>query len=144
MKVFIQNETGSFVRHDYNEKTLELLGESRVSRAFPFPYGFLLDTTAPDGDNVDCFVLTSKRLRTGQIVDCEPLGLMEKIEDGEEDHKVLATLYGEEGTLDDQARKILTEFETHVFDHILGKTIVLGAFHGREVALRYVEAHASS
>src|SRR5216684_1226391 len=95
MKVFIENEAGSLVKHEHNEKTFELLRTSQVSRPFPRPYGFVLNTTAEDGDNVDCFVLTKEHLYTGDIVVCEPVGLMEQIEDGEVDHKVLAVLPGE-------------------------------------------------
>jgi inorganic pyrophosphatase len=54
MKVFIQNEAGSFIKHAHDEKTLEPRGATRVSRAYPFPYGFILGTTADDGLNVDC------------------------------------------------------------------------------------------
>lgn len=141
MQVFIENEAGSFIKHHHNEKTLELLRTSKVSRAYPFPYGFVLNTTAADGDNLDCFVLTSKALHTGHIVECEPVGLMEQIEDGDEDHKILAVVPGEDAQTDEGVNTMLTDFVTHVFDHIPGKVIKVGAFHGREAALRYLAEH---
>ncbi len=95
MKVFIENEAGSFIKHIYDEKMLELKATTRVSRAYPLPYGFVLNTSAEDGDNVDCFVLTTMPLRTGAIVDCSVIGLMEQVEDGEVDHKILAAVRGE-------------------------------------------------
>jgi inorganic pyrophosphatase len=70
MKVFIQNEADSFVKNFHDEKTLGFMGAARVSRAYPLPYGFILNTTGDDGLNVDCFVLTKSSLRTGQIVEC--------------------------------------------------------------------------
>jgi inorganic pyrophosphatase len=45
-------------------------------------------------------VLTTALLRSGAVVACEPLGLLEQIEDGEVDHKVLAALDGENVALD--------------------------------------------
>jgi len=60
MKVFIQNEAGSSVKRCHNEKTLEFLRTAPVSRPYPFPYGFVLHTTAPDGWNVDCLILTKR------------------------------------------------------------------------------------
>ena len=82
MKVFIENEAGSFIKHIYNERTLTLKGTVGVSRAYPFPYGFVPHTSAEDGDSLDCFVLT-QALRSGQMVECEVLGLnklkMEKL-----------------------------------------------------------------
>jgi len=142
LKVFIQNEAGSNVKHYHDEKTLQPRGSKQVSRAYPFPYGFVPNTTAPDGDNVDCFVITRRPLRTGEMVECEPLALMEQVEDGEEDHKILAAMPGEDVQIDERTRELLTEFVSHVFDHIPGKTMRVGAFHGREAALRYVEGKA--
>jgi inorganic pyrophosphatase len=92
VKVFIQNEAGSFVKHVHNEKTLDLRGKSKLSRPYPFPYGFILHTSADDCLNVDCYVLTGQPLRTGQIVECEPIALMDQIEDGQEDHNVPAVI----------------------------------------------------
>lgn len=141
MKVFIQNEAGSFDKNFYDEKTLTFRGTARVSRAYPLPYGFILNTTGDDGLNVDCFVLTKTSLHTGQIVECDPVGLMEQIEDGKEDHNVLAVLQGEEGWLDSRTKQELVEFVSHVFDHVAGKTILAGNFHGRESAIDYIRQH---
>jgi inorganic pyrophosphatase len=139
MKVFIENEAGSLIKHIYNEKTLAPAGTMRVSRAYPFPYGFVLHTTSEDGDNVDCFVLTSIPLRRGETVECDPVALMEQVEDGEIDHKVLAALPGHTMELDDRVKLLLIEFATHVFEHVPGKTMEVGGFGGRAAALDYVE-----
>ena len=141
MKVFVQNEAGSFVKNYHDEKTLEIKRTERVSRAYPFPYGFLINTTADDGLNVDCFVLTKTPLHTGQIVDCDPVGLMEQVEDGKEDHNVLAMIRGEELELDRKTKQILIEFVGHVFDHVAGKTVRVGEFRSKEFAIGYVTRH---
>ena len=141
MKVFIQNEAGSVIKHIHNEKTLELTGKAGVSRAYPFPYGFILDTTADDGLNVDCFVLTKTPLRSGHVVECDPIGLMEQIEDGKEDHNVIAVIRGEEERLDAGTRGILIDFVSHVFDHVAGKAIRVGAFRDELSALDHVTRH---
>jgi inorganic pyrophosphatase len=141
MKVFIQNEAGSFVKRFHHEKTLELKGEEQVSRAYPYPYGFILGTTAEDGDNVDCFVLTRKNLRTGQIVECEAIGLMEQIEDGQIDHNVLAAMHGEDPKLTSEVEIALTEFVRHVFDHIPGKSIQTGLFRGKLAVIEHVSKY---
>lgn len=138
MKVFVENESGSNVKHLHDEKSLKLLGTTRVSRPYPFPYGFVLETTAEDGDNVDCFILTETALHTGQIVECEPLALMEQIEDGQADHKVLAVLREDERAIECIPVAELTEFVTHVFEHIPGKVITVGEFKDKESALRYL------
>ena len=141
MEVFIENEANSTVKHFHNEKTLTLTGSAIVSRAYPFPYGFVLNTDATDGDNVDCFVLTTRRLLTGQIVECKPLALMEQFEDGDEDHKVLAVIPGAELPFNDSVEQVLVDFVSHVFDHIPGKRIIVGNFLGLEATLNYLQRH---
>ncbi|MGH6876263.1 MAG: inorganic diphosphatase [Rhizomicrobium sp.] len=141
MRVFIQNEAGSFVKNFHDEKTLTFRGTARVSRAYPLPYGFILNTTGDDGLNLDCFVLTKTSLHTGQIVECDPVGLMEQMEDGKEDHNVLAVLRDEEERLDSKTKQELIEFVSHVFDHVAGKMVLTGNFRGRESAIDYIGQH---
>ena len=90
IRVFVQNEAGSDRKNVHDEKSLALVRSVRVSRPYPYPYGFVLGTSAEDGDNVDCFVVTPRPLRTGTIVACVPVALLEQVEDGEVDHNVLA------------------------------------------------------
>ena len=132
--VFIQNKAGSDQKHLHDEKTLEYKRTVNVSRPYPYPYGFILDTTSEDGDNLDCFVITDQPLKTGNLVECEPIALLEQIEDGEEDHNVLAALPGETPKIDSAIMDIFREFTLHVFDHISGKEIALGRLLPREAA----------
>lgn len=138
MKVFIENEAGSDQKNIYSEKTLEYKKTYTVSRSYPYPYGFILDTTSGDGDNLDCFVITEQKLKSGEIVECEPIGLMEQIEDNEEDHNVLARLPSEEVTLDTVIQERLTDFVSHVFDHLPGKNVKVGNFLGKGAAESYI------
>jgi inorganic pyrophosphatase len=64
-----------------------------VSRKYPYPYGFVLSTTSGNGDNLDCFVITKESLRTGEIAEVEPIGLMEQFEDGKEDYNVVTVIF---------------------------------------------------
>jgi inorganic pyrophosphatase len=144
MKAFVQNEAGSRAKHLHNEKTLELVGTTQVSRPYPFPYGFILDTTADDGLNVDCFFLTDEPLKTGQIVECNPVGLMEQFEDGKVDHNVLVVIDERKLPPNAEVKRILTEFVTHVFDHIPDKSIHVGRFLDYKDAIEYISSHQDS
>ena len=64
---------------------------------------------------------------------------MEQIEDDEEDHKILAILPGESMQVTDEIKKILKEFAEHVFDHLEGKKMHIGNFHGKEIAEKHIE-----
>ena len=79
-------------------------------------------------------MITAQRLRTGQIVEGEAVGLMEQIEDGEDDHKVLARLCGEEVVIDSSVRETLTDFVHQSFKHFAGMQVRVGEFVGREEA----------
>jgi inorganic pyrophosphatase len=143
MKVFIENVAGSNQKNLYNEKTLEYRKTVTVSRNYPYPYGFILDTTSGDGDNLDCFVITDSKLEVGKVYECEPVGLMEQMESSwskenesvmEEDHNILACLTDEQVEITDVIKSKLTEFVSHVFDHIEGKVVEAGSFLGKEAA----------
>lgn len=148
MQVFIENEAGSNQKNLYNEKTLEYRKTVTVSRNYPYPYGFIIDTTSGDGDNLDCFVITDKKLEPGKIYECEPIGLMEQTESSwtpdqvevmEEDHNILACLQDEPHEVTEEIKSVLTDFVTHVFDHLEGKVVKAGEFLGKEVAELEIE-----
>lgn len=138
MKVFIENEAGLNIKNLFNEKTLEYRKSVEVSVDYPFPYGFLLDTTSGDGDNLDCFVLTDKPLKSREIVEVEPIGMFEEIEDGEEDHKILAVPLGDSWAINAETENIFRDFSAKVFSHIPGKKKVLGRFLGKKEALELI------
>ena len=129
--VFIENEAGSDKKNIFDEKTLEYKKTVTVSRTYPFPYGFIPNTLSGDGDCLDCFVITKQKLNSRQMVECEPIGLVEQFEDGKEDHKILTVLKGESYTLTDEAKEMIKEFIEHVFDHLKSKkrkTVKVGRF----------------
>lgn len=141
MRVFIENEAGYNQKNIYDEETLKYKKTYTVSRKYPFPYGFILETTSDDGDNLDCFIITNRKIKSGQIIECEPIGIMEQFEDEDkkEDHNVLAKIPGEIVAINDEIKSILTEFVLHVFDHKLGKIVSVGEFLGEEYARKYIE-----
>jgi inorganic pyrophosphatase len=105
IKVFVQNEAGSSLKNHHDEKTLTFRFAEHVSRAYPFPYGFVIGTTAQDGCNVDGYLITRLDIRTGTIIECEPVALMEQFEDGIEDHNVLAVPLGENADVTEAVQK---------------------------------------
>src|SRR5512139_4154132 len=96
IQMLVQVAAGSCDRRIYNEMTLEYLETRPGSRPYPYPYGFIVGTRAQDGACVDCYLITSDQVTAGSIVECEPVGLLLQDEDGEMDHKVLATLPGQD------------------------------------------------
>ncbi len=148
IEVFVENEAGSNKKNLFNEKILEYQKTVEVSREYPYPYGFILGITGEDGDNLDCFIITEQSLKSGETYECEPIGLMEQIETSwdsdkkgveEEDHNVLAVLKGEQVEIDNIIEEKLTDFVSHVFDHIEGKKIRVGKFLDKEEAIKHIQ-----
>jgi len=140
--VFIENEAGSDIKHHYDEATLLVKRTERVGAAYPFPYGFIPETLAPDGDAVDCFLLTNRPLATGTTVEALPIAFVEQTEAGSTDNNVLAVLPGEAvPDLDAAVARIaafIEEFRTGDPDRVsrVGRTL------GSDDAAAYIAAGA--
>lgn len=138
IQVLIQIEANSCDRNLYNEKTLEYKGRTRMSRPFPYPYGFIIGTSAADGDCVDCYVITKDKLQAGSIVECNPVGLLEQIEDGEIDHKVLAVMPGQSVKLSQLLLEELRDFIYALIAPFPEVHIRVGCILRREAALKHI------
>jgi len=144
IKVLIQVAAGSRNMRVYDETTLELKRIRRVAQSYPYPYGFVLNTRASDGDNVDCYVLTTSVLSSGDVVECEPVGLLQQQENGEIDDKVLATLPGEEIELNEALLSIFKKFIYRVFSKFPDTNVKVGEILARRSALDYIRRSDAS
>ena len=139
IKMLVQVEAGSHDKNLCDEKTLEYKGESRISLPYPYPYGFVIGTSAEDGENVDCYLITREKIKRGSIVQCEPIGLLEQFEDGQLDHKVLAAIPGEAVQVGPELLEELRDFIYAVFTHFPDVNIHIGRILSREAALSYIQ-----
>mgnify|MGYP001050260541 CR=1 FL=1 len=138
LRVFIENEAGSDLKHHHDEGTLAFLRIERVKAPYPFPYGFVPGTRAPDGDCADCFVITARPLRRGDQVECLPFALMESTEGGLVDHNVLAVLPGEAPPDPAALEAVLTRFILDVFAGLPGRETTVGRFLPAAAAQEYL------
>lgn len=60
------------------------------SAAYPFDYGYVPQTLWDDNDPLDVIVMTTFPLHPGILVKVRPLGVIEMIDDGESDYKIIA------------------------------------------------------
>lgn len=139
IKVLIQVAAGSCDRKVYNESTLEYLETRHGSRPYLYPYGFIVGTSAADGDCVDCYILTRDKITAGSIVECEPVGLLLQDESGEIDHKVLAALPGQDVELGSELLVELQEFIFDIFSEYPEIEVRVGPILSREAALHHLE-----
>lgn len=139
IRIFIENEPGSDTKHHYNEATLEVIRTERVGAQYPFPYGFVPGTLAPDGDAADCFVITDQALATGTVIECVPIALLEQTEGGDTDHNVLAVIPGEPLPDVDEVQQTIRRFVAEFRAGFPGQQAEAGRLLPTEAALDYIQ-----
>jgi inorganic pyrophosphatase len=138
IEVFVEVEAGSCDRHLYDEKNFEYKGKRQISHPYPYPYGFILGTTTADGGGVDSYIITKDRLKSGTIVTCEPIGLLEMIEDGEIDHKVLVTVPGQNVAIDHRLHDVLRTFIQNIFAQLPETCVEVGRILPKQAAIDHI------
>jgi inorganic pyrophosphatase len=71
-------------------------------------------------------------------LECDPIGLLEQVEDGEIDHKILAVPSGGSAKIDDAVVAALKEFISGVFSHVPDKRMEIGRLLDRHAAESYL------
>lgn len=95
----------------YEIKNGEVYVDRVVALGYPYAYGYLENTLAADGDALDVILLTKLPIMPGALVKVEPVGVMEMIDNGQEDHKILAVIEGTEyGGLESEDTFMLKHF----------------------------------
>lgn len=90
--VVVEIPKGSEIKYQYDE-ILDVMKVDWVFQngfCFPFNYGYIPQTKAGDGDTVDVFILNDKPIAIGTIIECRPIGIIELLDRGKEDNKILA------------------------------------------------------
>ncbi len=92
LNVIIEIPKGSNNKYEIDKETgLIKLDRANYSAApFPYDYGFVPQTLWDDGDALDVIVLTTFPLQTGILVNVRPVGVIDMVDTGESDYKILA------------------------------------------------------
>lgn len=89
-KVFIEIEQGSNEKYEYDKLSKELKLDFVFDNLFfPYNYGFIPNTLSGDGEELDAVILSSAPIARGRTVVCKAIGMMEVIDRGEEDNKII-------------------------------------------------------
>jgi inorganic pyrophosphatase len=91
INVLIEITAGSKNKYEY-DKDLQAFALDRVlysSVQYPYDYGFVPNTLADDGDPLDGMVLIDEPTFPGCIIAARPIGMLEMIDGGDRDEKIL-------------------------------------------------------
>lgn len=122
-----------------------------TSISYPFPYGFIPQTLADDGDALDILVLCSEPLAPLTVVETRVLGIMQMIDQNEKDYKIIGVATGDHtmrhihelvdlpnGTLED-IRCFFSNYKKAE-----NKTVVIEGFSGKEEAYASIQQGCES
>ncbi len=92
INVIIEIPRGSNNKYEIDKETgLIKLDRANYSAAsFPYDYGFVPQTFWDDGDPLDVIVMTTFPLYPGILVSVRPVAVINMVDDGESDYKIIA------------------------------------------------------
>ncbi len=152
--VIIEIPKGSHNKYEIDKET----GLIKLDRAnygptpYPFDYGFAPQTLWDDNDPLDVIVLSTNPLFPGILVTVRPVAVMDMIDDGESDYKIIAVpaddmRFDNVHDLDDvnphAVKEFVNFFET--YKDLKGKKVEVPGVYGKdkakEAVLRSVELY---
>lgn len=91
INAIIEIPKGSFNKYEIDKKTglIALDRANYTAQPYPFDYGFAPQTLWDDGDALDIIVLTTFPLNPGILVRVRPVAVIEMIDAGDSDFKVI-------------------------------------------------------
>jgi inorganic pyrophosphatase len=121
VNVIIEISKGSHNKYEIDKKTglIKLDRANYSDAAFPYDYGFVPQTLWEDGDALDVIVLTTYPLQTGILVAVRPVAVMEMIDSGESDYKIIAVPVEDKRWEDIQDLPDLNKHTLKEFQHFL-------------------------
>ncbi len=121
LNVIIEVPKGSHNKYEIDKETgLIALDRANYSdAAFPYDYGFAPQTLWEDGDALDVIVLTTYPLDPGILVAVRPVGVIEMIDTGESDFKVLGVPVNDKRWEDVQDIGDINQHSIKEFQHFL-------------------------
>ena len=145
---YIEIQKGSKSKYELDKETgvLRLDRVLYTSTVYPASYGFIPRTLADDGDPLDVLVLCSEPILPATLVQCYPIGVINMIDDGKMDEKIIAIPFREPMY---NLYNDISQLPHHIFDEMMDffevykvlehKKTSVKEIKGRESALNIVE-----
>jgi inorganic pyrophosphatase len=117
--VIVEIPRGSNNKYEIDKETgLIALDRANYNAApYPFDYGFVPQTLWDDGDALDVAILTTWPLDVGIVVKVRPIAVIEMIDDGESDYKIVAVPANDKRWDDTKDLEDLNKHKIHEITH---------------------------
>jgi inorganic pyrophosphatase len=143
--VIIEIPKSSYNKYEIDKETglIALDRANYSSSPYPVDYGFAPQTLWDDGDALDVILLTTWPLNVGIIARVRPVAVMEMIDDGESDFKIIAVPRDDKRWDDTQDLEDINKHKLHEIQHFFetykklnGKNheVIVHGFKGKKEA----------
>ena len=147
--VVIEIPKGSRKKYEIDKET-GMLSMDRILKTctrFPVNYGMLPKTLSEDGDPLDVFVMCMDEIHPMALVNCRPIGVIEMIDNGEADEKIIAVplkdpqfnCYNDIGDLPENMLLEIEHFLRVYKDLEKENKVVVKPIQGKEFAVKIIE-----
>lgn len=149
INVIIEIPKGSNNKYEIDKETglIKLDRANYSAAAFPYDYGFAPQTLWEDNDALDVIVLTTYPLQTGILVKVRPVAVIEMIDSGESDFKIIGVptedkRWEDVQDLSDVNKHSLKEFQhfMETYKALKGKPspVEIKGIHGKKEAMEAI------
>ena len=92
VNVVVEIPQGSQNKYEFDEKSGVFKLDRVLFTAFRYPldYGFIPETRSEDGDHADALIIGTEPVPLGTVVPARPIAILNMIDSGEADAKILA------------------------------------------------------
>ena len=147
---FIEVPKGSMLKYELDKKTGFIKLDRVLYSAVHYPgdYGFIPQTVSEDGDPTDVIIITNFSIVPGTLVKVRPIGILEMIDGGERDEKIICV---PATSVDPRfaKRKDIMDFSEHVileikhffetYKQLQGKHVEIKGVGGKAAAHKAIE-----
>ena len=135
---YIEIQKGSKSKYELDKETGVLMLDRVLytSTVYPASYGFIPRTLADDGDPLDVLVLCSEPILPATLVRCYPIGVINMIDDGMMDEKIIAIPFRE------PTYNIYSDIEQlprHIFDEMMHFFEVYKVLEHKKTSVREIK-----
>ena len=109
-----------------------------TSTHYPANYGFIPRTYGDDLDPLDALILCSEPLHPLTLVRCYPIGVINMIDSGRNDEKIIAIPFGDPTY---NSYRDIGELPAHIFDEMIHFFQVYKDLEGKETAVDEASDH---
>jgi inorganic pyrophosphatase len=150
VNVIIEIPKGSSNKYEIDKEAglIKLDRANYSTAAYPVDYGFAPQTLWDDGDALDVAVLTTWPIHPGILVKVRPIGVIEMIDDGESDYKIIGVpkndkRWDDVHSLDDinkhKVDEVVHFFETYKALNGKKNNVEIKGIKGKEEAIKAIQ-----